>query len=88
MKIQPLRDIVLIKADKENKQTESGILVAREWEQLPHTGEVIAIGKDVTKVKIGDHVHFNRYAFTKVEKDQFLGQEVNINARIKNGSTN
>lgn len=84
MKITPLRDYVLIRADKENKQTDSGLLLAREWEKLPHTGEVLALGPEVTQVKVNDHVRFNRYAFEKLTEDEFIGIERNIVA-ILNG---
>jgi co-chaperonin GroES (HSP10) len=82
MNIEPLRDNVVIKADKDEGKTKSGILLAREWEKLPHTGEVTAVGPQVTAVAIGDKVHFNRYAFHKIDDDLFIGIEKNINARV------
>ena len=80
MNISPLRNNVVIQADKDDKKTESGLLIAREWEKLPHTGEVTAVGPAVTDVKVGDRVHFNRYAYTKIGDDLFIGLDKNINA--------
>jgi co-chaperonin GroES (HSP10) len=80
MDITPLRNNVVIKADKDDRKSQSGILIAREWEKLPHTGEVMNVGKDVTDVKVGDRVHFNRYAYIKIEDDLFIGLDKNINA--------
>ena len=80
MNIQPLRTNVVIKADKDTKTTESGIMVVREWEKLPHTGEVTHIGPQVTEVKVGDRVRFNRYAYEKIDDDLFIGLEANITA--------
>ena len=80
MNISPLRNNVVVKADKDEGKTASGLLLAREWEKLPHTGEITAVGPLVTDVKVGDHVHFNRYAFIKVDEDLFIGLDKNINA--------
>jgi chaperonin GroES len=57
-----LRDLVLIKADEAKKQTASGLLIHEEWQTLPPTGEVLAVGPLVTTVKAGDRVLFERYA--------------------------
>lgn len=80
---KPLRDYVLIRADKDDKKTKSGILLSREWDKLPHTGEILAIGPQVNEVKVSDHVRFNRYAFEKVGDDEFIGTEKNIVAVIE-----
>lgn len=82
MQFKPLRDNLVIKADKENNRTESGFTLVREWEKLPHYGEVTAIGPKCTEVKTGDRVRFNRYAFEKVGEDEFIGLERNVVAII------
>jgi chaperonin GroES len=83
MNIEPLRNMVLIQADEEAKQTKSGIFVAHEWKKLPHTGDIVAVGPDTKIVKKGNKVHFNRYAFTPLGENLFLGAENNINAKIE-----
>lgn len=75
MKIQPTRDVVLIKADKPKGESESGILLAEEWKSLPLTGTVLAVGPDVTTTTPGDKVGFNRYASVVLEKDERLVSE-------------
>ena len=75
MKIQPTRDVVLIKADKPKGESESGILLAEEWKSLPLTGTVLAVGPDVTTTAPGDRVGFNRYASVTLEKDERLVSE-------------
>lgn len=72
MKIKPARDIVLIKADKPKGESESGILISEEWKTLPLTGKILAVGPDVTSVKVGDRVGFNRYASIILENDNRL----------------
>jgi co-chaperonin GroES (HSP10) len=78
---EPLRDYLIIKADKDDKKAGDFHLV-REWDKLPHTGTVEAIGPQVTQVETGDYVRFNRYAFEKVDEDLFIGIEKNVVAKI------
>ncbi len=78
MKIQPIRDVVLVKADKPKAQTESGILLDEEWKTLPLEGEVLAVGPDVHGVGVGDRIGFNRYASLVLENDERLCNERNI----------
>lgn len=76
--MQPVRDLVLIQADSAKTQTESGILVQEEWKTLPLTGEILEVGPQVTQVKKGDKVTFNRYSSIILEKDQRLCKESQI----------
>ena len=74
--IQPLRDLVLIKADQPKTETASGILLAEEeWKTLPPTGEVMAIGPEVKAVSIGDRVMFERYGSIVLEGDNRICKE-------------
>ena len=57
----PLRDLVVIEVDESKKQTASGLLIHEEWETLPPTGTVLAVGPEVTEVQPGDRVLFERY---------------------------
>jgi chaperonin GroES len=59
--MQPFRDLVLIEADTPNNQTQSGLLIQETWKTLPPTGKVLAVGPEVTSVKTGDKVVFERY---------------------------
>jgi len=76
--IQPLRDICLIKADKSKDKTTSGILLKEEWKSLPMSGEVLAIGPEVSRVKVGDRVVFERYSSIILDDDQRLAKESSI----------
>jgi co-chaperonin GroES (HSP10) len=79
---KPLRDYLIIKADKDNKVSDTGFHLVSEWDKLPHTGTVEAVGPKVTQVQKGDYVRFNRYAFEKVSEDLFIGIENNVVATI------
>jgi co-chaperonin GroES (HSP10) len=76
--MQPVRDLVLIQADSAKTQTESGILLQEEWKTLPLIGEILEVGPQVTQVKKGDRVTFNRYSSIILEKDQRLCKESQI----------
>lgn len=76
--MQPVRDLVLIQADSAKTQTESGILLQEDWKTLPLIGEILEVGPQVTQVKKGDKVTFNRYSSIILEKDQRLCKESQI----------
>lgn len=75
MKIQPSRDLVLIKADDDQTKTKSGLLVSEDWRSKPLTGEVLDTGPQVVAVKKGDRVVFERYSSLVLEDNQRLCQE-------------
>lgn len=72
MKITPLHDKVVVKADAVAEQTESGLMLAREAQERQQEGTVVAAGPGVfhattgqfkaTQVKPGDRVLFAKYA--------------------------
>jgi co-chaperonin GroES (HSP10) len=76
--LKPLRDIILIRADKPKEKTASGLYVIEEWKTLPATGEVLAVGPLVIDVAVGDHVQFERYASVILENDERLCQESHV----------
>lgn len=82
MTINPLADLVLIKVDPVKKQTSSGLYVQQEWKSLPPTGAIQAIGPDVTKVKVGEKVLFDRYASIILEDDLRLAKESHCHATV------
>ena len=63
MKLQP--KLVLIEVDKAIEQEESGVYIQEEWQTLPPTGKVTAVGSDVTFCAPGDRVFFERYTAIK-----------------------
>lgn len=74
-----LHDYVLIKVDEYDRKTEDGLYRAEQWQSLPPTGVVIAVGPQVTLVKPNDRVHFLRYAAID-GRDEFerLCKEIHI----------
>lgn len=74
MTIKPLENKVAIKFVEEEKEeaTKSGIVLpdTAKKDEKPQQGEVIAVGKGVEDVKVGDVVVFDRFAGTKVNLDK------------------
>lgn len=74
--IKPLGENILIKLEKQDKKTNSGIILPESAsEEKPQEGRVIAIGdsKEI-KVKKNQKVIFNRYGGTevKINKEEYL----------------
>ncbi len=71
MKVQPLADRVLLKADKQETKTASGIIIPDTAQEKTQTAVVVAIGddKDAISVKVGQRVMYDKYAGTQVKID-------------------
>lgn len=66
--LNPLRDLVLIKrVDKENTESDTGIILSTEKEVLP-AGTVRAAGPD-SSLKSGDSVVFSKFAGTEIKDE-------------------
>ena len=76
--IHPQRDLVLIQADEADTKTKSGLLLHENWKTIPLTGKILAVGPDVTNIKVGDNVGFNRYASEIMEDNQRLVKQREI----------
>lgn len=83
--VKPTKDIILIKPDKPKDRTDSGLYIKEDWKTLPPIGEVLAIGPDVSTVKVGDKVVYERYGAVKFDRDTSLCKESHIIARITDG---
>ena len=86
MNIQPLFDKVLIKPQKVEEKTASGIYIPDTAKQdKPQIGEVVAIGKDVKDVKVSQNVVFAKYGPTEItveSEDYLIVKEEDILATI------
>lgn len=76
--IHPTKDIVLVKVDEVKQQTSSGLYIKENWKTLPPTGVVLDVGPDVTTVKKGDKIIFERYASVILEDNERLCKESHI----------
>lgn len=72
MKVKPLADRVLVKTDKMETKTASGIIIPDTASQdKTQLAMVVAIGddKDAIKVSVGQKVMYDKYAGTLVKID-------------------
>ena len=75
MIIKPLGKRVLIQEVKQEEVTKSGIVLpGTASKEKPITGEVLAIGNEVSEVKVGEKVIYEKYTGTEVKDgdDSFL----------------
>jgi chaperonin GroES len=89
MKIKPLGDRVLLKVAESEQKTAGGIYIPQTAQEKTQEGIVLAVGddKDAIKVKVKDHVIYDKYAGTtiKVEgEDQLVVKMSDILAIIVN----
>ena len=82
MNLKPLFDRVVIKAEDDQRKTQSGLVLPETSQERPQIGVVVAVGdgenmdnnKTEMKVKIGDKVVFNKYAGVelKLQNENFI----------------
>ena len=78
LKIKPLGDRVLVRIEKQEKKTKSGLVIPDTAQEKPQIGTVVAVGtgrilengqKLPLEVKVNDKVIFSKYAGTEVKID-------------------
>lgn len=73
MKVKPLSDRVLIKANPAEEKTAGGLIIPDTAKEKPLAGKVVAVGPGTSEVKmevkVGDQVLYGKYAGTEVNVD-------------------
>ena len=73
MKVKPLADRVLVKNDKAETKTSSGIIIPDAAQEKTQTATVVEVGPGTEKVKIsvknGDRIMYDKYAGTQIKID-------------------
>lgn len=84
MKLQPLNDRVIVKADEAEEKTAGGLILTSDSKEKPVTGKVVAVGDGIidangnkvpVQVKVGDKVLYGKFGGTEVTVD---GEELLI----------
>lgn len=73
--LKPLHDNVVLKKEKEENKTASGIILSDKPKELPSFARVVAVGEGIIvdgklvlpPVKVNDRVIFKKYGGTEVE---------------------
>ena len=73
MTIKPLADRVLVKNDKAETKTQSGIIIPEAAQEKTQTATVVEVGPGTTNEKItvkkGDKIMYDKYAGTQIKID-------------------
>jgi chaperonin GroES len=86
VKIQPLADYVVAQAEEAEKKTASGLYLPEKAAEKPKVAKVLAVGKEVKQVKVGDRILYKSYSTTdvKVEAEEYiLVKEEDVLATVK-----
>ena len=85
--IQPLADYLVATPEEPETKTASGLYLPDKAAEKPKTAKVVAVGKDVEGVKVGDRVLYkNDYEATKVSlegNDYVIIYKKNLVATVK-----
>ncbi len=73
MKLQPLADRVVAKRLEAETKTASGLYLPESAKEKPQMGEVLAVGKEVKEIKVGDQIVYKQYGPDEIKID---GQEL------------
>lgn len=73
MTIKPLADRVLVKNDKAETKTSSGLFIPEAAQEKTQTASVVEVGPGTDDVKItvkkGDRIMYDKYAGTQIKLD-------------------
>ena len=73
MTVKPLADRVLVKNDKAETKTASGIIIPEAAQEKTQTATVVSVGPGTEEEKItvtaGDRIMYDKYAGTQVKID-------------------
>lgn len=86
VKIQPLADYVVAQQEEAETKTASGLYIPGGAQEKPKVAKVLAAGKEVKNVKVGDRIIYGGYSNTDVKMDGetfMLVKEENIYATVK-----
>lgn len=76
MKLQPLADRVVAKAVEAETKTSSGFYLTESAKEKPQMGEVLAVGKEVKEVLVGDKIIYQKYGKYAPEELKVDGQDM------------
>ncbi len=84
--IQPLADYVVATTEEAATKTASGLYLPDNAQEKPKVAKVVAVGKDVKEVKVGDRIVYGGYSNEGIKhngEDYLLIKSENIYATVK-----
>jgi chaperonin GroES len=86
LNIQPLPDYLVAKQEESEAKTASGLFLTENAQEKPKVAKVLAIGKNIKLLKVGDRIIYKSYSTTdvKVGNDEYiLVKEEDVLATVK-----
>jgi chaperonin GroES len=84
--IQPLADYVVAQTEEAATKTASGLYLPGGAQEKPKVAKVVAVGKDVKSLKVGDKIIYKSYSQTEIKMDTteyLLVKEEDVLATVK-----
>ena len=84
--LQPLSDYVVAVGEEAETKTASGLYLPDNAQEKPKTAKVVAVGKEVKQVKVGDRIVYKSYSTTDVKvgsEEYILVKEEDVLATVK-----
>lgn len=84
--LQPLADYVVAQGEEPETKTASGLYLPEKAAEKPKVAKVLAIGKDVKQIKVGDRIIYKSYSTTDVKMgadEYILVKEEDVLAIVK-----
>lgn len=84
--LKPLGDFIVAQHDEAETKTASGLYLPEKSLEKPKTAKVVAVGKDVKQLKVGDRIVYKSYSNTEVKVDKvdyILVKEEDVLATVK-----
>lgn len=84
--IQPLADFVVAQQEEASNKTASGLYLPDNAQEKPKVAKVLAVGKEVRQLKVGDKIIYKSYSTTDVKlgaDDYILVKEEDVLATVK-----
>ncbi len=84
--LEPLSEYVVAQAEEATTKTASGLYLPDNATEKPKTAKILAVGKDVKQVKVGDRIVYKSYSTTDVkvgDEDYVIVKEEDILATVK-----
>lgn len=83
--IKPLADYVVLAQEEAEARTASGLYLVDKSQERPKVAKVVAVGKEVKELKVGDRVVYGGYSNSEIKiegKEYLLVKEENVFATL------
>ena len=84
--IQPVADYVVAQTEEAATKTASGLYLPGGAQEKPKVAKILAVGKEVKSVKVGDKIIYKSYSQTEIKVDgteYLLVKEEDVLATVK-----